>query len=348
MSDFIDPAGHYRRGVILGLSLAELFTILVFLLLLVLGAYALVQEEALEETTSALEDEENLANDQRDLIVAITGAPAGNLIEPAMPGELGAGPAVSEDSAKPSDGLVVGEATEESSEEASQKIERQQQAIDELTRQLAEAQQENPTLPEASTDPTASPEDLQREIERLRVENSGLEEDVEQLEREVTDWKERSASLRRENDVLASQVERGDGPPGQDSPCWFTADRRQNGKPYEKALYIFHVRITDDHVYVRDIAAPTSEYVEQKQTLPFDRAALNRPLRDSEFVAAFHSLKGAGENLQVRMDRRCTFYVAVWDATSETNKQRYKRAHLDTVQAVFNTYEFRSDPWPHG
>ena len=49
MADFVDPGSHYRRGVVLGLTLAELFTVLVFLLLLVLGAYVLIQDETLAE-----------------------------------------------------------------------------------------------------------------------------------------------------------------------------------------------------------------------------------------------------------------------------------------------------------
>ena len=120
------------------------------------------------------------------------------------------------------------------------------------------------------------------------------------------------------------------------------------GQASEKALYIFDVRITDDHIHVRDVAVPHAKYGKQKRELPFDRNALNRPLEDSEFRAAFLPLKEAGENNRVREDRRCTFYVRVWDATSETNKQRYKRAHNYIVQGVFNTYEFRDDPWPHG
>ena len=112
-------------------------------------------------------------------------------------------------------------------------------------------------------------------------------------------------------------------------------------------MYIFDIRIADQDIFVKDLRPPTPVYQEQKQRLPFDRRALNRPLDDKEFVTAFQPLKLAGENRGVRKDRRCTFYVAVWDATSETNKRRYKRAHNEIVQAVFNTYEYRQEPWPH-
>ena len=365
MSDFVDPGRQYRRGVILGLSLAELFTILVFLLLLVLGAYALmqdealkvqdevlkVQDEALQNSTTQFDEEKARADDLRDVLTA-KAAREGNPIKPGLPGDLvivsgndltpeeaakkieqqksaidklaqqlaliertklGFGPAI-----EPKDDLTP--------EEAAEKIEQQKSAIDELVQQLAAIGRANEELRSQSGKP-AKDTKLQlakqaKEIERLQAHNATLRTRVKELE-------------------IAEN-----GAAGQDSPCWFTHDLRSNGEPYEKSVYIFDVRITDEHLFVQDIPAPTDHYSRQKPTLPFDRSALNRPLADPEFVNAFRPLREAGHNGDVR-DRRCTFHVRVWDDTGETNKLRYKRAHNEVIETVFITFESR-DPWPHG
>lgn len=315
MADFVDPGSNYRRGVILGLTLAELFTVLVFLLLLVLGAYVLIQDERVKK-------QQELADDQRDVLVSVLGVEDTNPIEPALPGELGT-TETGGDNGRPGDRLT----TDTSSAGASQKpVERpeageaaesqhQQAAIDSLTQIVADQKAQIESLSDSAWRPAIA-------------ENDSLRKVLADLEH------------------LRDQIQTNDRK-GQDSPCWFRRAKRANGETYERATYIFDIRIADEDIFVQDIPAPTTAYQEQKQRLPFDRGSLNRSLDDEEFVGAFQALKLAGETRKVREDRRCTFYVAVWDATSETNKRRYKRAHNEIVQAVFNTYEYRQEPWPH-
>jgi hypothetical protein len=125
--------------------------------------------------------------------------------------------------------------------------------------------------------------------------------------------------------------------------------KRGNGEDYEKALYIFDIRISDDNIFVKDIPAPTGEYQSQKEQLPFDDTALNRRLDYNEFVPAFRALKLAGHNNEVRNDRRCTFYVQVWDATSSDNKVGWQQGHERIVQNIFNTFwdDSEGSKWPH-
>ncbi len=314
MADFGDPRGHYRRGVILGLTLAELFTVLVFLLLLVLGAYVLIQDEKVKK-------QQKLTKDQRDVLVGVLGVEDSNPIEPGLPGDLGRTGAGG-DNRRPGDEFVVDTgnagaaqgsveppvAGSKDSVSDANRIKDQQIAIDSLTQIVADQQDQIDSLSDSAKGAIAdSPETVRPPSDSIRT----------------------------------------DDPKGQDSPCWFRPAKRANGEPYERPTYIFHIRIADQGIFVQDTPAPTSAYREQKRRLPFERRALNRWLGDEEFVTAFQPLKLAGENRGVRDDRRCTFYVAVWDATSETSKRRYKRAHNEVVQAVFNTYEYRQDPWPH-
>ncbi len=357
MSEFVDARRQYRRGVVLGLSLAELFTVLVFLLLLVLGAYLLIQDETLARKDS-------LVDDQRDVLVTLV-ASDGDPIEPALPGDLQRMEtrealmrmggenrrlrdrlAARRPDAQHIDGLGLS-----TDSVPAEEFRRQQEAIDALTRKTAAMQNLIRQLGDPARE--SAIEELEAQVEDLKQANETLSrrldappelrdalEEVDALTAELARLERETKDLRRERELV-------DDLRGQDSPCWFRPATRANGEPYERAIYLFDILIGDEEIFVRDVPAPTPAYREQKGQLPFDRKSLNRYLTDDEFVNAFEPLKRAAENREVRPDRRCTFYVAVWDATSETNKRRYKRAHNQVVQAAFNTYEYIHQPWPH-
>lgn len=349
MVDLVDASRQYRRGVVLGLSLAELFTVLVFLLLLVLGTSALIQSEALVQ-------QESLVRAQRDVLVKVLGQ-VGSSIEPALPEEL-----------SPTEGEGPPELKGEKDGDASDKLTRPrqppvrhvsaeeagrlQEALDTLTRTAAAMQDhiqelEDPDRESVIRDLEAKVEELERANKELSHITSATPELHEALEK-INALNNQLVRLENENQNLRGKVELGEDLRGQDSPCWFRPGTRANGEPYERATYIFDVLIDDATIFVADVPAGTPEYEHQKTQLRFDRSGLGRPLADDEFIRAFEPLKRAAESREVRPDRRCTFYVAVWDATSETNKRRYKRAHNQVVQAVFNTFEYIDAPWPHG
>ena len=357
MTEFVDVSRHYRRGVVLGLSLAELFTVLVFLLLLVLGAYLLIQDETLAQKVS-------LVDDQRDVLVTLAGA-GGDTIEPALPGDLqtmkslDAIALMGEENRRLRDRLAERSPVTEPESEPDQSVHlipveeftRQQHAIDDLTRTMSAMQERIRLL----TDPAQ-----EAEINQLEAQVAGLRRKNDALSRrlgatpnlgealvEIDALRAGMENLEQENTNLRQDRELVDDLKGQDSPCWFRRATRPNGESYERPTYIFDIRISDQDILVQDVPAPTLEYQEQKTRLTFDRNGLNRHLTDEEFARAFAPLKSAAENREIRSDRRCTFYVAVWDTTSQTNKLRYKRAHNHVVQAVFNTYEYIHVLWPH-
>ena len=362
---------HYRRGVILGLSLAELFTVLVFLLLLVLGSYSFVLNEELSR-------KDKLVADQRDVLTTLVSVePAA--IEPAFPEDLvriddteamrqlGAENrrlrdrlASKVEIQEQTDASATSQSLEKSNlfdvQERSSTVprdeyDRQQAVIDDLTSHAAELQRRIDQV--LDKDHQEQLKQLQDELENLQERNQNLAELIdapptlkESIE-ESQNLRETIAQLEEENETLIREMDLIVDQKGQDSPCWFRRSTRSNGESYERALYIFNVRIDDTSIFLKDIAAPTPEYAAQKAELRFDRGSLDRELTDEDFIRAFAQLKEDGENRRVRSDRRCTFYVAVWDATSETNKVRYKRARNNVVEAVFNTYEYRDEPWPH-
>ncbi len=158
---------------------------------------------------------------------------------------------------------------------------------------------------------------------------------IEDLQSQLADAKKGMYELRRQLEVLGK---------GQHPPCWYKIVTRRNGKPRERGLYIFHVNIFDNNVFVKDIPAPTPEYALQKPALLFNRSALNKNISFGEFVKSFKPLKDAGENRKVQ-DYPCKFYVKVWEAT--TSKKKYRRALEKVVETVFFTYLVEDEPWPY-
>ncbi len=296
-SSFTNFDRPYRRGVVLGLSLAELFIILVFLLLLTMFGYVASTRQWIEESTN-----------QRE--------------------------------------LTEGERNTAES------------AAAQLEDQLAISQEENERMQEKIGT-------LIKDVNDINTLISTKDEEIERLTSEIDNFRDMLGTLApaaaigkrvqgaalntgvSPDELLADMEKNESDYPGQDSPCWYRMAKRSNGEDYERALYVFDIRISDNSIFTKDIPAPSSEHQKQKAELDFDRTALDRELNYDKFQSVFLPFKVAGDNKKIRTDRRCTFYVRVWDATSITNKPGYKRAHNEVVQGIFNTYEIKENPWPH-
>jgi hypothetical protein len=311
---FTDIDRPYRRGVVLGLSLAELFIILIFLLLMAMIGYTASREEELQEYEEELKQRigdqwlaEQTAKGLRDQLSTVSEAleeaekKLGNIIDDDDPTDL--------------INRLVAENEELTEDNKNFQDQLTTDAPDvKIGKQVREKADELGVDPNELIAATENLSDLNEEISRLEKEREGLEE------------------------ALSGK--------GQDSPCWYRMAIRGNGEDYEKPLYIFDIRISDDYIFVKDIPAPTDEYQSQKEELAFDDTVLNRRLDYNEFVPAFQALKLAGHSKEVRNDRRCTFYARVWDATSSDNKVGWQRAHEKIVQNIFITF-WDNSAWPH-
>ena len=313
---FADFDRPYRRGLVLGLSLAELFLILLFLLLLAAVGYSAIVEEEMDEDrekNNQLSQEKAVADaravaaeDARDTLVdklSQAEKALGNVIEREDPLNL-----------------IVG---------LQARIAKLETQVDQLT----PAAEFGGKIREAAREGGVKPSDVIEIIEDMAQPQST----IENLQSQLADAKKDIHELRR-------QLAEPDQEKGQHPPCWYKIVTRPNGKPRERGLYIFHVIISDDHVFVKDIPAPTREYVLQKTALPFNRSALNKNISFGGFVKSFMPLKDAGENGKVQ-DYRCKFYVKVWEAT--TSKKKYKHALEKVVQSIFFTYLVKDEAWPY-
>ena len=288
-----DSYGHfdkpYRRGLVLGLSLAELFLILIFLLLLV--AIGIVQ---------FLEEEKKELHDQLDFFYEqvgreITVEEFGELVEIKKKHQevIDENENLNQETKKLRDELEQTEAEIEEAEkeveetkselaEANQEneklrgeleqteaeIEEAGKEVEEAKSELAEANQENEKLRGELEQTEAEIEEAGKEVEeakselaeanqeneKLRGELEQTEADIEEAGKEVEEAKSELAEANQENEKqkqVISEYEKAKV--GQDPPCWFVTilDADEEDGKRQKHVKIFDVLIKDDSFKVR-------------------------------------------------------------------------------------------------
>lgn len=346
-SNFDKP---YRRGLVLGLSLAELFLILLFLLLLVsMGLTAFIQEEL------------DAANKKNEVLVAQNQELTDSLVE--IQKVLGGKITVEEFTR-----LVKDVA-------ARQKLIRQNE---ELTDQLAQANAELETLssinevlkkydiqPETLTDLIEGKEDLAEAL----AENSALQETIAEQDAEIKAVSKELAQAEMKVELAESlladakkQIEEKQNKiieiskildavtdKGRNPPCWFRLvdDTSEPGAKRQRDVKIFDVKIEDDgFVAIKHNNDKTPRPIEfgDLSNLPaFPDDKFNTKLSQKQFVDVFESFYRAGEDNKIQ-PYKCVFTVDVYDRTSSTNKTGYKRS-LDAIESMFATYMERGE-WP--
>jgi len=315
---FTDFDRSYRKGVVLGLSLAEVFIILVFLLLLALigmGAYweeaqmdILVQEGVMNEL-----DEEKIK-----LVIR------NSKLQKELDGQ-------EEEIKKLND--VLGSVQEQHNNPGSEITNQDPQTL------LANAEKRLTVLEQNYNQIKDILEDTKKQhaeqLKKRKEENAKRKQKLKELKEALKQGKAKLAATIKKDQTSGK---------GQDSPCWFKRETRN--PEWEKPIYIFHIRIFDNHVFVKDIGVP-AEYKGAMEELKkvFDRTKLDKKITFKIFLRAFKPLKEAGHSKKIR-DRRCTFYVGLWNET--TNREAYQRAKEDIVESIFISYRFRDEPWPHG
>ena len=85
-------------------------------------------------------------------------------------------------------------------------------------------------------------------------------------------------------------------------------------------------------------------YAEEAQELNLDDIPYGEPLTDVEMSTVMRQLHDRAKASQVRT-YSCAFYVRVWDETPTTAKGRWKQAHDGVLERLFGTYQMRDSSW---
>ena len=308
--------GQFRRGLVLGLSLAEIFLILLFIILI--SAFGLLTF-AEEEKKNIIESNEKLLKDNSDL----------------------------EDTLKSMEKILGKNITPDEFTLLVKKLNKQDQLEkqnEELLLNLKEAEDKLDILEDLRKiikDIQIKPENLKKIIN----EKKDLAEAINEKELLKIEIKKLEKKIDKQDQVITEYSKKGDDP-----PCWFynIKDETESDGIRQKHVKIFDVKIRDQSFEVRIHDKKTEEKNEVDlgniNSLPkLKESDLNRELTTNEFRKIFNPFLYAGKNKKIQ-PYKCKFMVDVYDDISKNNKKGYKR-NLSTVERVFNKYIIQDNSW---
>ena len=304
----------YRRGTILGLTVAEVFILLLFLLMLVFLVLSQEQEQRLEQ------QQQEMAQQQQELqnLQAFKDTWDEPLAGIETPDEIVALKRWRDEVAANSQGRET----------------------ESLLDQLVEAERQR-------SEAEAERQDLAAENERLLAERAKQQEQFAEQQKQIEDLRQQGEGYRElaeEQRILREK--------GQNPPCWYEVVPAANGGFREKAHYLFDIAVFDAHMVVRQRPVPPGgaeddsnrTYAQEAAELPLDAIRFDLPLTDDEVEESLSPLFAAGKESRVRT-YSCVFFVQVWDETSDFAKQRWQQAHDRVLEGLFGTFTVRDEPW---
>ena len=308
----------YRRGTILGLTVAEIFILLLFLLMLVfvvvwqeLEAQQQGQQEVIEQLQRALDPLQEFSERWEAPLAGIeTPSELRNLREFNETWEKSL-----EGIERPDEIYTLKELRED--------VKRSQgDAGEGLFRDLVEAG---------------------RAMREAEEDNKRLQEELVQATQGHEEAEERVTQLSNELRVLNK---------GQNPPCWYDVVPDGAGGMREKGLYAFDVGVFDEHMVIRRRDPPPggafddgdSTYADEWGGLGLADVRYDVPLSNNELTAELQRIHDFGKQGEVR-NYPCIFSVRVWDETSPGAKERWQRAHDRTLEWLFGTFRVEGEPW---
>jgi hypothetical protein len=322
----------YRRGLVLGFTVAEIFLLLLFLLLLALAA---LLADLIKDRDMALQSLAT-AKEKVDELQALTN-----------PNDV--------ERRKRLDELVERYKLDEQRIEAlilSEKSARErQQALDEALKALdalkseVERLQKDADLAKA-IDQIAQERNLNREqvlaLAAAAAELTKNPDDLRTGNDEVEGMRQQLGDLADKLAAAGKTIESISQEKGIDPPCWYV-EQTVGEKIKEQPIFMFDVAVFDDYLLVRDRPTP-ERYLAERATLPLDGMEFMKPISDDQFGRIMQPIRRMGKEKKVR-SYSCVFYVQVWDQTSPGAKERWKHATEVVIGGAFYRATVSGSPW---
>ena len=297
----------YRRGTVLGLTVAETFILLTFLLLIALLGLARQDEPTPEPDTP--------------------GAP-GIWVRPdeiaALKNEVTKAQINQEKAERDRD------AAERDRDEAQEEATEAQLAREKAERDRDAAERNRDEAQEEATEAQLAREKAERD-------RDAAERDRDEAQEEATEAQGSLAVLRR----------KGENPPCWYQIVSAGEGKTREKPYYVFKLAIFENTIVMDRKTAPSGGAfddGGGPYADEWKRLRIDELPYGRRLSDNEFIEAVRALVAQGRNRQVRT-YECVFSVMVWDKTPDHAKKRWKDAHDRIIESSFSAYTVRDLPW---
>ncbi len=298
---------EYRRGTILGLTVAEIFILLLFLLMLVflvLSQEQIQRQEQQEQEMGQL----RVFRDTWEESLAGIGTPEEIVALKRWHDSVVENPQLNE-----TEGLLD---------------------------QLVETVQERD---EAEAERSM----LKKENERLQAVSESQQNELEEQQAELDGLYDQNDELLTEAENQRILREKGHNPPCwyEIVPIADGGTREKAFYLFNIAVFDEHMIIRRRDVPLGGAFDDSDKsYAEEAAMLPLKEIQYEIPLLDGQVVESLEPIFNAGKESRVRT-YSCVFFVQVWDETSEFAKERWQQAHDRVLEGLFGTFTVRDEPW---
>jgi len=318
MSNSYEPFDRsYRRGLVLGLSLAEIFLILIFLLLLASIGIAVIQEKKkrdLSEKNKILISQNEKLNSIKDELSSIQEY-IGKEIKPTRLAEL------------------IKKSAE--NKKASKENKELKDKLETLNKKITELKEIEKSMEKAGL--IGKETKIQDLLEKVLKEETS--------EKELKEAKKMIASLDVEKNKLNKTIESLGKIKGDIPPCWFYFDKKDK---LERHLKIFDFKLSDYYIIAEKnkhdwLGGRKKDFgkIEVADLIPNDNFGVK--LTYSQFDRLFNKYEKIGNEKKIR-SYQCRFMANVYDATSR-DKVFWKN-NLARVESYFYK-DIKKTSWPH-
>ena len=318
----------YRRGTVLGLTVAETFILLTFLLLIAL--LGLVQrDEPLPESDTANAPRVWVPPEQIETLK--------NTAKEARKAQEEAEQA-----------RATAEAERDQAHEMAEEV---RKAQEEAQQARATAEAERDQAHETAEEARKAQEEAEQARATAEAERDQAHETAEEARKAQEEAEQARATAEAERDQVRRNLtllrRKGENP-----PCWYQIVSARDGKTREKPYYVFNVAIYEDSIELAPRRAPPGgafddsggTYSDEWNRLHIEELPYGKKLSDNEFTKMVRDLVEQGRNRQVRT-YECVFSVMVWDKTPDHAKKRWKDAHDRIIEGSFSAYTVRDLEW---
>ncbi len=341
----------YRRGLVLGLSLAELFLILLFILLLV--ATAIVQEyekarveaekkyDKVEQELSALKqiiliDGEPITEEQfQDLVKAASKTQSLRDEIKKLKEEL--------DKVKPFKERMdnIDQAIQEK-QISNKEIKKITKLIEDIIKKSKNSSELETKLKmaekyEPQNNTIENLQALADEMDKNNFSDEQIKEIIKKIQNQVAS---------NDPETMLDTLNKAFDEDNYLNPCWFV--KQSDAKKKKREVKIFDIQISDNSI----IVAPSSlKKYENNPNLDLGDIrvlpkinTVKKSYTYDEFNRLFRVFFEIGEKQNIQKSFRCRFFVDLWDNTSSKS---YYKSRLGIVENYFFTYKVQNDAFPH-
>lgn len=297
----------YRRGTVLGLTVAEIFILLLFLLMLVFLVLNHEQTQQLEQQQEELE-QLKVFRDTWERSLAGIETPDEIVVLTRWRDSITANP--------------------------------QENRTEQLLSQLVTAEQER----DASE---SERRELAKENERLLAESARQLEEIEEQQKTLENTQRQNRQLHALAEEQRVLREKGQNPPCWYETVTTTGGGAREKALYLFDIAVFdeHMVVRQRPMPPGGAFDDSDRtYAEEAILLPLNQIRYGVSLSDSEVEDSLSPIFHAGKEARVRT-YSCVFFVQVWDETSDFAKARWQQAHDRVLEGLFGTFTVRDEPW---